>query len=1194
MLGHLFRFEARYQLRQPLFWATGLFFAFMTFMAVTSDAVSIGGSIGNVHRNAPYVILQFLGIMSVMALFVVTAFVASAALRDFDRNTHELFFSKPITKRDYLLGRFGGSLLASMGVMVVCALGIWLGSLMPWLEAERLGPFRLGPYLFGLLVLALPSLFFIASLFFTLAVVSRSWLTTYVGVAVFFAAWAVSTQLFQSMDARSTAAMLDPFGLSAFELATRYWTVAERNTAVPALTGYLLWNRLLWSGIACLCFAVGYRAFRPTARLEGRRRKGRSVEEPAAERPASLALPAASRRYDGWARWKQTWSVMRFETRTVLTSIPFLIMLLIGLVNFVLSQDVSENLYGTRVYPVTRLMLDLLDGTFNFYLVIIITLFAGEMVGRERAHSVAEAHGSLPIPDWMPLVGKLSALIAVIVVFLGAGILTATIYQVAVGYYHIEPLLYFKGFLVNFWPFTLIAMLAVFWQAASPNKFVGYLGMVVFLISGVVLRALDFDHNLYVFAASPSTPYSDLNGYGHFVAPFVWFMVYWSFLALALVALGAMLWIRGTETAWKSRRSLAAARFRGPVRVLAAVGLTGFVATGAWIYYNTNVLNLYVPDDQREAKQADYEKKYSQYRDLPMPRIVDVQTAVDIFPEERRVHLAGTYHLVNQEAAPIDAVHVTLDPRVKVDTFDLPGAERTDFDARLGYSIYRLSPPLAPGAETDLRFDLSLAYHGFENDRSDTSLVANGTFFNNLQYFPRLGFDEGARLLDRNKRKKNGLPPVIRTRKVDDPQGLRNTPLAHDSDWIHFATTVSTSDDQIALAPGYLVKDWQEGGRHYYRYEMDSPILHFYSYLSARWEVARDRWGEVPIEIYHHPDHSMNVGRMIDGVKKSLDYFTRELGPYQHRQVRILEVPGYQQFAQSFPNTIPFSERIGFVADLRDPDAIDYVFYVTAHEVAHQWWGHQVCSGDVQGSTMLIESLAQYSALMVMEKEYGREKMRRFLKYELDRYLQRRSGELVEEMPLVLVENQPYIHYNKGSLVFYALREAIGEEALNGALSRFVADKKFQRPPFTTSMELLGYLREATPPELQGFVTDLFERITLFDNRAKQATWKRLPDGRFEVKLAFSAKKLYADGQGVETEAKLDDWLEVGVFARQPGESEAKEKVLALERRRFAESEGEITLVVDQQPFEAGIDPYNKTIDRSSDDNRTKVSEAGT
>src|SRR5439155_23816926 len=122
--------------------------------------------------------------------------------------------------------------------------------------------------------------------------------------------------------------------------------------------------------------------------------------------------------------------------------------------------------------------------------------------------------------------------------------------------------------------------------------------------------------------------------------------------------------------------------------------------------------------------------------------------------------------------------------------------------------------------------------------------------------------------------------------------------------------------------------------RCYVGYETTSPILGLFAYLSARYQVKRGTWKGTPIENYYHPAHSYNVDRMIYGVQKSLDYFTANFSPYQHKQVRVLEFPRYAQFAQSFPNTIPFSESIGFIADLRDKEAIDYVFYVTAHEVA--------------------------------------------------------------------------------------------------------------------------------------------------------------------------------------------------------------------------------------------------------------------
>ncbi|HKR34630.1 MAG TPA: M1 family aminopeptidase, partial [Steroidobacteraceae bacterium] len=297
----------------------------------------------------------------------------------------------------------------------------------------------------------------------------------------------------------------------------------------------------------------------------------------------------------------------------------------------------------------------------------------------------------------------------------------------------------------------------------------------------------------------------------------------------------------------------------------------------------------------------------------------------------------------------------------------------------------------------------------------------------------------------------------------------------------------------------------------------------------------------------------------------------------------------YARFAQSFANTIPFSEAIGFVANLRDPDDIDYVFYVTAHEVAHQWWAHQVIGADVQGSTMIVESMAQYSALMVMEKQYGREHMRRFLKYELDQYLSGRGGELIEELPLMRVENQQYIHYQKGSLVFYRLREEIGEENLNRALANFIRDKAFQQPPYTTTLEMLDYIRAQTPPEKQRLIDELFAQIVLYDTQVVAASAKKRADGKFDVHIEFEAQKAQADGVGKETPLPLDDWMEVGVFARKAGEGEHTERVLYLQPRHFTQNKGTIDVVVDAEPFEVGVDPYNKLIDRNPDDNRKNV-----
>jgi hypothetical protein len=405
--------------------------------------------------------------------------------------------------------------------------------------------------------------------------------------------------------------------------------------------------------------------------------------------------------------------------------------------------------------------------------------------------------------------------------------------------------------------------------------------------------------------------------------------------------------------------------------------VVGALAAGGFIFHNTNRLNTFKTEHEQLTDSADYEKKYKPLAKVAQPRIVSAKVEVDLFPEEPRMRARGTFGLVNKTAEPVKTVYVNLPEELKVYRLVVAGAESpSEKDTRLGFHTYTLPTPLAPGASAELQFELGLEPRGFRNKGAQTSLVENGTFLHST-LLPRLGYVADFELQDDEARKKQGLAPRERMADVNDLEARRNTYIASDSDWITFEATVSTSPDQLAMAPGYLQREWTENGRRYFHYTMDSPILNFYSFLSARYAVKRDTWNGVAIEVLHHPSHTYNLERMIQGVKDSLEYYTKNFGPYQHRQVRILEFPRYGTFAQAFPNTIPYSEGIGFIAkvDPEDSKDVDYPYYVTAHEVAHQWWAHQVIGGNVQGSTLLSETLSQYSALMVMKKKYGEARM---------------------------------------------------------------------------------------------------------------------------------------------------------------------------------------------------------------------------
>jgi hypothetical protein len=1191
MLGQLLKMERRLLLRNGVFWIVALAFGALGFAMLASDNVSYGGGVGNVMRNAPAITVVVLGALSVMSALLTTIFIAGIALRDFEQRTAELFFATPMRKGTYLAGRFGGGFLASVVVMLFVVLGMWLGSKMPWLDAARLGPTPWAAYAWGFGVLVLPNLLFLSALLFALATATRSMLYTYIGVIAFFVLWNVSDSLNADLQTRWIGALVDPSGGNAVSQHIRYWSSDQLNTQLPGLTGLLLANRAIWLGVTALLLWAAYalfRADREGLKLPWRRSK-KTADAGADAAIAPLVLPDAPLRGGAGARWTQFWRQARFDLRHALFGAPLLVMLLLSLIVLYFVFQSGGLMYGTDVYPVTARMQSMLGGGINLFLIIVLTFYAGELVWRERGAGVAEVADAYPTPDWIPLAAKMAALAGIVIAFHLVGALFAMGYQLAHGYTQLQPLLYLQALALDVIPFLLIAALAVFLQVVGGNKFIGYLLMIVYLVGRAGMGMLDFDHALYNFGKASPTPYSDMNGWGHFIGPNLWFRGYWAAFCVALLALAAALWPRGTSLHWRDRLKQLRARLRGPLLAAAVAGAAAFAALGGWIFYNTNVLNHYVPGDLAKQRQADYEKAYRQYRGLPQPKIESIRADVDIYPETRTVEVRGRYRMRNDSAAPIAQLHVTIDPDTEVKRLDFPAHKLVRADAVSGYAIYQLDAPLAPGAEMDFDYDLKYAPHGFPLDGGDTHVVYNGTFFNNFAALPQFGYDEGRQLQDRNDRRKYKLPELPRMNPIGDTAAYADNYLGPNRDWVDFETTVSTSAGQIALAPGYLQREWTQGGRHYYHYKSEAKLLPFFSWLSADWRVKKDRWNDVAIEVYYDARHPYNVERMIEATKKSFDYYTRNFSPYQFRQLRILEFPGYQTFAQSFANTVPYSEAIGFIADLRDAGDIDYPFYVTAHEVAHQWWAHQVIGANVQGATMLSESLAQYSALMVMEHEYGPAKMRKFLKYELDGYLRNRAAERVEEEPLALNENQQYIHYRKGSVAFYALKDAIGEDALNRVLAQFIREHAFKAAPYPTTRDFLADLYAGTDPKFHPFIRDLFERIVFWENRAVSADAVKRADGKYEVTLKLKSEMHSADGKGKATDEPVDEWVDVGVFARPPGGKEDDEKVLYLQKHHVTRAETTLKLVVGEAPYEAGIDPYNKLVDTDSDDNRIKA-----
>ncbi len=470
----------------------------------------------------------------------------------------------------------------------------------------------------------------------------------------------------------------------------------------------------------------------------------------------------------------------------------------------------------------------------------------------------------------------------------------------------------------------------------------------------------------------------------------------------------------------------------------------------------------------------------------------------DLFPSERKAFFRAKVKLVNKTAVAIDSLHVKSHSLDDVNQSSFSSQPLTDFfvlyqgdtlayrfplvfDApkfqifkrtkeREIYKIMALPVTMEPGDTLEFEFVSSIVNSLFPNSGFGRELLYNGTFIG--QCLPNIGYSSDEELSSDEKRRKYGLlekdadyPPH------DDPYGRRTLLFNTDADLIQFEALLSTDQNQIAIAPGYLQKEWTDGDRRYFHYKQDTPIQSFYSIVSAEYEVYKDKVAlnngdEVAIEIFYHKGHDTNLDRFTAAYKDGLIYFSDVYGPFQFRQMRLMEFPRYAGFAQSFPNTVPFSEDFAWVADFKSPDDFDYVYYVTGHELAHQWWGHQVVPNYTRGSNLISESLAEFSALLLSERAYGKDNMKRFLKEELDRYLRGRARESKKENVFINC-NREYQLYYKGSLILYGLRDLIGEAPMDSALRNFAKEFAMKmEPPFAGSPDLYRHLKAHTPDSL--------------------------------------------------------------------------------------------------------------------------------
>jgi len=1187
-LGEVFRFEVEYRVRQPSTWVYALVLFGIPFLLMHA----INGS--SQYLNAPVMVMQASAILGSIGMLVTAGIFGDAASRDVQTRMHSLFYTFPIREAHYLGGRFLGGLLVNAILVMGVPLGLLVASLMPYMSAGKFGPVQLDAYVQTYVLILLPNVIIIGAFMFAAAALTRQALATYLGGLALFLLGALAAEFTTALGSATLEALLGPFGGGAISLTTKLWTPAEQNSRLIGWPTVMLLNRALWIGIAALAFALLVARFRfahPSGVALRRWWRRRAVVDTAPDRlapvhPVSQAS-AAGRSFDFGGRVRQTIAVAARGWREIAATKAFLLILAGAMVIvFTAGWNVGTEIFGTESWPVTHLIAGTVLSSFlPPVIALLVAVLAGELVWREREVGMGDIAAVTPVPNSVALLGRFLALVAMLaalqLAFMGAGM----ILQALQGYTRFEIPVYLKLlFGIKLVDYVLLAALAMAAHVIVNNKYLGHVIVVVYFVSTMVSGLIGITNRMVIYGSDPGWVWSDLNGLAPFIAGLVWFKLYWAAWALLFALLASLFWVRGRELGLRRRLALARQRLQGSAMRAAAVALTLIVALGGFVFYNTNVINEYSTPEEIAAGKAEYERKYKRFDDAPSPTLFAARMNVELYPAKRAAEVKGTFRLVNRADRAIDSIHVL--PSMQVDTrvvsFDR-GVRLVVDDSVLRYRIYALERPLAPGDSIAMTFELVHRPRGFRNAGAATDVTPNGAYIEG-NWLPVLGYSPGRELLDETKRRELGLPPrkvAPSAGDVETRTGVKPVQL------VDVETFIGTDPRQTAVTPGTLVREWTEKGRRYFHYKTDQPIRYGGAVLSAEYAVRRDTAEGVALAVYYHPTHDVNVDRMIRSMRASLAYYSEQFGPYQYKELRVVEFPRYASFARAHPHTITFSEGGAFLTRVDSGD-VDRTFFVVAHETAHQWWGGQVIPASAPGAGFVSESVAQYSSMMVLETSYGAEMAREFYDFNMDKYFEGRSVYTNREVPLLDVVNQSNVYYFKGGVAMYTLRERLGADVLNGALRRFRDKYAGPNAPPPTSRALYAELRAVTPDSLKPLLSDLFEHITIWDVSTDSAKAEPVEGGAYRVTLFVDASKARADSIGNQTPVEMHDLVEIGVFAGNPSGGSPGEP-LYVKQHRIRAGKQAIVITVPRQPARAGIDPYRKLIERERDDNAGEI-----
>lgn len=1174
MFRKLITFEWYYHTKNILFYVTFLVFLLLGFFAASGNNVMPG-----IDRNSPYMITYLVGILSLGTIFSMTLLVAQTLLRDSENKMDVIIYATPVSKRNYL----GSQFLSVFGIGVLSfamvIIGMMIGHQMPWLQNEAMADFAPMNYVWPFLILAVPNILLCTTILTALAWLTKNKLIVYVGGLLIYILYIVgsvfsNSPLLAGASPASGAAMamvakVDSFGLAAFFEQTRYWTSLRRNMQGIELTGNFLFNRVLWISISIAMLGLSYSLF-----------SFRKVSSKKIKKEKSTIISITNTGYRGISTETQTrkhnlsvfLSFVKIDIVSVVKGIPFLLILIMlgGLLIVELSNAIDGGTRMPESITNTPLMITTIMEMLPFVTILVLLFYSNELIWRSANSRFEMLENTAPSNSYSIFFSKLVSLAAIPFLLISVSIGIGITFQMLKNNAPIEIGLYLSLYYFIGVPMFLISAILLAMQTFISNKYSGLAvsAVIVFLFSSSFGTLLGINHSLFRFADVLQVPYFDMNGFGNYTVAFHFKILYNLGLVILLIVCSGILWKK--ESFQFKKMNLSQKGFL-------SLGALFFIGFGSCIFYKTNVEFPYKTKAEIMDWKQTYETRFRKFENLAHPTVIKVKTNVDLYPEEQRYAVKGMYQLINTTGKNIDSLLVYVNENTKLTAVNIPNAKLLQQELEYGHYWYKMEKPFRANDTIQMDFSMESSWSEFKGHTPFNSIIDNGSFIRMSNYFPRFGYQSSNEIDNEKERLVRNLKAPTTIPKLED---RKTGPYPHD--FIDLDAVVSTSGNQIAIGSGTLVKEWKTNDRNYFHYKTEKPIPFRFAFSSARYQVKKENYNGISIEVYYDARHHRNVTDLIQNTKKTVDYCQQNFGKYPYPVIRYAEISAFAEgFAgTAYPTTIYMKENGGFYGDCSIGNKEDAINMLAGHELSHQWWGSSQFNPEVkEGGWILTETLAQYTELMLYEKSHGRERTLETASIHLDQYLSFRP--FSEEKPLYKTHyNTPHLPYNKGMVVMHELRMLIGEEKVNKVLKSLIVNYGYPKSP-ADSQDFLNEIYKVSPMESYAKIDELFKQIITYSSKVESVVGHQVASKEYEVSFKISSLKFSENGKGKTKLISDDSTIDIGIYD--------DKGVLSL--HTFVIKNNKVTgkIRISGKPVKIVVDPYLKNIDSFREDNEKEI-----